>query len=181
MKPLEKNILTQIRERIIPTASGNVLELGYGTGVNFQYYDPASITALSVLDVRSRPIARTKARSPINFVEGRVEELPFPDNYFDTAVETLVFCSVQDLHASINEVFRVLKPGGSFIFIDHVKPSERNLSLLFRAVNTFWPRIAGGCNLTREPDKLIQAARFLIVESGTSCHDIFHWGIGRKI
>lgn len=181
MKPLEKNILTEIREKLIPIASGNILELGYGTGVNFQYYDPASITDLFALDILSRSIARTKARFPIMFVEGHAEEIPFPDQYFDTVVETLVFCSVQNLNKSIDEVLRVLKPGGIFIFIDHVKPPERNLSFLFKAINIFWPTIAGGCHLTREPDKLIAAAGFRIEQSGTAGRDIFHWGIGRKV
>lgn len=180
MKPLEKNVLTGIREKLIPTASGDVLELGYGTGVNFQYYNPASIRSLYALDKRLRSVAKTRARFPIRFVEGQAEQLSFPDECFDTVVETLVFCSVQDLHASIQEVLRVLKPGGIFIYIDHEKPPERNLSILFRAVNIFWSKMPGGCSLIREPDKLVQAAGFLIVESATSCHDIFHWGIGRK-
>lgn len=180
MRPLEKNVLSDLREKLIPMASGDVLELGYGTGVNFRYYDRASVRSLSALDPHLRPVAKTRARFPVEFVEGRAENLPFPDRRFDTVVETLVFCSVQDLHQSIDEVFRVLRPGGIFIFIDHVKPQGRNLSFLFRAVNTFWPRIAGGCHLTREPDRFIAAAGFRIEKSGTAGRDIFHWGIGRK-
>ena len=162
-------------------AFGNVLELGYGTGVNFQYYDPASITSLFALDKHLRPVAKTKARFPVKFVQGRAEKIFFPDHYFDTVVETLVFCSVQNLHESIDEVLRVLKPGGIFIFVDHVNPPERNLSFLFRAAYTFRPKIAGGCNLTREPNKLIEAAGFIVERFGTSGHEVFHWGIGRKV
>jgi len=181
MKPLEKSVLAKIRRNLIPMASGNVLELGYGTGVNFQYYDPSSVTSLSAIDIRSKPIARAKATFPVRFIEGRAEELPFPDKNFDTVVETLVFCSVPDLHESISEMLRVLRPGGIFIFIDHVKPPGKILSLLFGTVNIFWPHISGGCHLTREPDKLLEAAGLKIIRSGTSGHDIFHWGIGQKI
>lgn len=181
MKPLEISVLAKIRQNLIPIASGNVLELGYGTGINFQYYDPASVTSLSAIDIRSRPVAETKARFPVRFIEGRAEQLPFPDKNFDAVVETLVFCSVLDLQTSINEVLRVLKPGGIFVFLDHVKPAGKILSHLFGTVNTFWPKISGGCHLMREPDKLLEDAGLKIMKSRTTGHDIFHWGLGEKI
>ena len=180
MRPLEKNVLSELRRKLIPTASGTVLELGYGTGVNFPYYDSASVRSLSALDPRSKPIAKTRAGFPVEFVEGRAEKIPFPDEHFDTVVETLVFCSVRDPGKSIAEVLRVLKHGGIFIFMDHVKPPQKGLSFLFGAVNVFWPKITGGCHLTREPDRLIRAAGFHIEQSGAAGRDIFHWGIGRK-
>lgn len=180
MEPLEKNVLGELRKMIIPAASGSVLELGYGTGANFQYYNPASVKSLSALDPRSRPVAKTRAKFPVRFIQGYAEEIPFPDGHFDTVVETLVFCSVRNLNRSIAEVLRVLKPGGAFIFLDHVKPPEKGLSVLFSAMDVFWPKIAGGCHLTREPDRLIRSAGFRIEKSGTEGYGIFHWGIGRK-
>lgn len=180
MSPLEKRILARIRRNIIPMASGNVLEIGYGTGVNFQYYSSASIKNLSALDIQSTFTAKAKVMFPVDFFEGRAENLPFADESFDTVVETLVFCSVGNLDTAISEVLRVLKPSGVFIFIDHVLPENKELASLFTATNTIWPKIAGGCNLTREPHKLIQAAGFVIEQSGSSGHRVFRWGIGRK-
>ncbi len=181
MLPLEKRILARIRKNIISKAYGAVLEMGYGTGVNFKYYNPVQIESISALDVQSSYSAKmTKSNFPLEFFEGRAEKLPFPDESFDTVVETLVFCSVEDLSCAIREVIRVLKPEGIFIFIDHVLPEKKSLASLFRLTNTVWPRIAGGCNLTREPHKLIEAAGIIIEQSGSSGIGVFRWGIGRK-
>ncbi|HVJ47605.1 class I SAM-dependent methyltransferase [Desulfitobacterium sp.] len=180
MSPLEKRFLTKIRKNIIPRALGNVLEIGYGTGVNFQYYNLATVKSVSALDTKSTPAVKIKAELPLKFFEGRAEDLPFLDESFDTVVETLVFCSVKNLDNAMNEVLRVLKPGGIFIFMDHVLPEKKSMASLFKATNTVWPKIAGGCNLTREPYKLIEASGLVIEQSGRSGHDIFRWGIGRK-
>lgn len=181
MSPLEKRILARIRKNIIPMASGNVLEIGYGTGVNFQYYSSASIKNLSTLDIQSTSSIKAKTKFPVDFFEGRAENLPFADESFDTVVETLVFCSVEDLDKAISEVLRVLKRSGLFIFIDHVLPENKELASLFRVTNTIWPKIAGGCNLTREPHKAIKAAGFYIEESGSSGFEVFRWGVAKKL
>lgn len=179
MSPLEKNILAKIRKDIISKAFGNVLEIGYGTGVNFQYYNHTAVKSISALDIKPS-VLEIKTELPLHFFQGRAENLPFSDESFDTVVETLVFCSVEKLENAVKEVWRVLKPGGLFIFIDHVLPEEKKMAALFKATNTIWPKIAGGCNLTREPHKLIEASGFVLEESGKSGHDIFRWGIGKK-
>lgn len=181
MSPFEKGILNEIRKNIIPLAFGNVLEIGYGTGVNLQYYNSSSIENLTGLDRKLNSVAETNITLPFTFIKGQAENLPFLDKSFDTVVETLVLCSVKDLDAAISEILRVLKPDGIFIFIDHVLPENENLATLFKAANTVWPKIAGGCNLTRKPHTLIENSGFVIEQSGTSGHDIFRWGIGRKI
>lgn len=179
MSPLEKSMLIEIRKNIIPRAFGNVLEIGYGTGVNFAYYSTAAVEKLSALDTKISAL-KVPLELPLEFFEGQAENLPFKDESFDTVVETLVFCSVKNLEKAIKEVVRVLKPGGLFIFMDHVLPEEKDLATLFKATNTVWSKIAGGCNLTREPHKLIKAAGLIIEQTGASGHDIFRWGIGRK-
>jgi len=123
-----------------------VLEIGYGTGVNFQYYNPSAVKSISALDIKPDATKKTKENLPINFYTGRAESLPFENESFDTVAETLVFCSVENLNTSISEVLRVLKPNGLFIFIDHVQPENKELACLFKAANTVWPKIAGGCN-----------------------------------
>lgn len=180
MSPLEKRVLARIRKNIIPMAYGNVLEIGYGTGVNFQYYNPVLIKSISALDIQSTSSVKTKTKLPLEIFEGRAENLPFADKSFDTVIETLVFCSVENLDTTISEVLRVLKPGGIFVFIDHVLPEKKSLASLFKVINTVWPKITGGCNLTREPHKLIEAAGLVMEQSNRSGHGIFRWGIGRK-
>lgn len=179
MSPFEKSMLTRIRKNIIPKAFGNVLEIGYGTGVNFQYYNPALVKKISALDTQPSAV-KLNSELPIEFFKGQAENLPFEDETFDSVVETLVFCSVKNLDKAINEVLRILKPGGIFIFMDHVLPEEKNMAALFKATNTIWPKIAGGCNLTREPHKLIEASGLNLEQAGKSGHAIFRWGIGRK-
>lgn len=179
MSPFEKTMLTKVRKNIIPRAFGHVLEIGYGTGVNFQYYNRANVKKITALDTQSSTVSNS-TELPVEFFEGQAENLPFEDEIFDTVVETLVFCSVKNLDAAIHEVLRVLKPGGIFIFMDHVLPEDKNMAALFKATNTVWPKIAGGCNLTREPHKLITATGLQIEQSGKVGHDIFRWGIGRK-
>jgi len=180
MAPLEKRVLAGIRVKIIPRAFGNVLEIGYGTGANFPYYKASSVKKLYALDMKVSNSHKIKTVIPVQFYQGRAENLPFPDETFDTIVETLVFCSVEDLTKSVREVLRVLKPGGIFIYIDHVLPEEKSLASLFKAVNIFWPRIAGGCSLTRETHKIIEASGLIPEETGRSGANIFRWGIGRK-
>lgn len=179
MSPLEKIILAKIRRNIIPLAFGNVLEIGYGTGVNFQYYNRSSVKNLSALDMHPASSVKTKATLPVKFFEGQAENLPFAKESFDTVVETLVFCSVESLNTAISEIRRVLKPGGIFIFMDHVMPEKKGLAFLFNITNTVWPKIAGGCSLTREPHKAIEAAGFFIEQAGGSGHDVFRWGIAK--
>ncbi|AHF08462.1 class I SAM-dependent methyltransferase [Desulfitobacterium metallireducens] len=179
MSPFEKSGLTKIRKNIIPQAFGDVLEIGYGTGVNFPYYNLSTVQHISALDTKTSPI-KIKTGLPLEFFEGQAENLPFAPESFDTVVETLVFCSVKNLDKAINEVLRVLKPGGLFIFMDHVLPEEKSMATLFKATNTVWPKIASGCQLTREPHKLIEASGLIMEQSGTFGHDIFRWGIGRK-
>jgi len=154
MSPLEKSVLAPIRKRIIPMASGNVLEFGYGTGVNFKYYRSERISSLCALDIDLPPEvhAGTGFPIPVQFYKGRAEQLPFADNLFDCVVETLVLCSVSDLPAVISEVHRVLKPGGSFIFLDHVLPERKAL--------------------------LIEASGFRMEHTGKTDNSIFRWGIG---
>lgn len=181
MIPFEKKILSSLRKKIIPMASGHILEIGYGTGVNFNYYKPALIKSLTALESHSinSPVT-TKVEFPISFLQGRAEHLPFPDESLDTIVETLVFCSVEDLYKAIEEVHRVLKPGGLFIFIDHVKPENKALAKVFKGANPLWNKISGGCHLTREPHKLILETGFTFLQSNNQSSEIFQWGVAEK-
>ena len=168
MLPLEQTALKRIRKEIIPRAHGNVLEIGYGTGVIY------------ALDKKIHLLNARRMKYSVELFEGSAEELPFEDESFDTVVETLVFCSVDDVKAAIAEIWRVLKPGGVFIFIDHVKPEKERLVSIFQSFNGVWHDMAGGCNLLNESHKEIEKSRFFMVERGNSNNGVLQWGVGRK-
>lgn len=175
MSPLENKWLSDHRKRIMPHAQGQVLEIGFGTGANLKYYDPPSIQSLTALDLKRG--SGPDGPFPIHYVQGQAEDLPFEDNRFDTVVETLVLCSVMDLDKTISEIFRVLKPGGKFIFLDHVLPESPFMAKAFKGVNGLWKHLAGGCNLTRQPHLIIERQDVQFLESGTSANDIFRYGV----
>lgn len=180
MSPLEKRWLREHRSRLVGEAQGSVLEIGFGTGANMKYYVPEKILSLTALDLA--PSTRTLDRTDfaINYVTGQAEKLPFEDACFDTVVETLVLCSVSDLKAAVAEIFRVLKFGGRFVFMDHVLPEQKGLRFLFNRANGVWPHIAQGCNLNREPHRVIESVGFMMRDSGSFAKGVFRYGVAEK-
>jgi ubiquinone/menaquinone biosynthesis C-methylase UbiE len=155
------------RAQLLDGLAGRVLEIGAGNGLNFRHY-PASVT--EVVAVEPEPHLRTLAEqsareSPVNVdvVDAIAEDLPFGDGEFDAAVASLMLCSVSDVDASLAQVRRVLRPGGELRFLEHVASAKGAVRTLQRAADaTVWPRIAGGCHLARETERLIEAAGFTI-------------------
>jgi ubiquinone/menaquinone biosynthesis C-methylase UbiE len=165
MYPLEVVALRAIRRRIIPRASGRVLEIGVGTGANLPHYRWAQISELHALDVslefsvsEYRPMSRDAAL--IAFHEAGAEALPFPDAYFNTVVFTMVFCSVGDQPQGLSEVRRVIRPGGTLIFAEHVRPSARMLGAATDVLNPIWHATTGECNINRDTVAGIAQAGF---------------------
>lgn len=180
MKPLESKWLNEYRKLIMPYAHGNVLEVGFGTGVNLKHYDFSSIQSFTALDLDSKKELTPKTNYPITYINGEVENLPFEDNSFDTIVETLVLCSVKDMNKAISEIFRVLKPGGTFIFIDHVLPEKPLMANAFKGVNFIWNHFTGGCNLTRQPHLILDKYNLNFIEKGSFANNIFRYGVVSK-
>lgn len=166
MKPLEKKTLDKLRQDLVEKVSGYVLEIGAGTGVNFSYYDSRKINSLTIMDLKLSNYVRSHDLgivAPVNFIEGNVEKLPFEDNYFDSVVATLIFCSVENVDMGLKEVHRVLKPGGKMYFIEHVLPEKEVHKKVVNSLNSTWKMI-GKCNLNRETLKSIKNVNFNISE-----------------
>ena len=181
MKPLEKHLLKDIRKQVVSKAAGNVLELGIGTGINIQYYDKSKVNALTCLDMKlNRGIIKIIDGFECNYVEGNAENLPFPDNHFDSVVATLLLCSVADTGKAIYEIKRVLKPEGNYIFIEHIAPEDKKLLKVFNAANRIWPKLANGCNLNKRTDIAIQGNDFDNLEMAKKGNNIFCYGVGQK-
>ena len=181
MRPLERSLLADLRKQFIPKAKGDVLELGTGTGANIPYYDKSEVKTLTCLDKKLHKGIVKKARDyQCTFVTGDVENLSFPDNYFDSVVATLLLCSVTDAGKAIGEIKRVLKPHGMYIFIEHIAPKEEKLLRLFNTINKVWPKLANGCNLNRRTDLALQRNGFAVLKMEKNKNGIFCYGIGRK-
>jgi ubiquinone/menaquinone biosynthesis C-methylase UbiE len=154
------------RDETLAPARGRVIEVGAGHGENFARY-PAAVT--EVLAVEPEPYLREKASQaaaaapvPVRVVEGVAEALPAADGEFDTAVASLVLCSVPDQLVALAEMRRVLKPGGQLLFYEHVVSEQPRLRRVQRTLKPLWRRLGGGCTLDRDTTAAVAAAGFEI-------------------
>ena len=139
IRPLERWLLRRLRARTLAAlpASGRVLEVGCGTGLNFTYYPPQTRAVASELSTEMLGRARMKERpADVLLVQASAEALPFPDNFFDAAFATLVFCSVTSPRKSFAELRRVVRDGGTIALLEHVRP-QGLLGPLFDLFNIF--------------------------------------------
>ena len=155
------------RVKVVPDASGRVLELGVGMGLNLQFYDPGKVT--EVLGVDPAPELRASAlaaerdpRLKVEVLDGNAEALPFEDKSFDTVVCTYTLCSVCTPAAALAEARRVLKPGGRFLFCEHGLSPDPKLARWQRWWEPLWKRMAGGCHITRPVSSAIAGAGFTL-------------------
>ncbi|MDP3385762.1 MAG: class I SAM-dependent methyltransferase [Eubacteriales bacterium] len=165
MLPLETFLLNRRRKSIFRDVAGNVLEIGAGTGTNLKYYQYDKLKSLTITDQDLSPaLLNHKYPEDLNIktIEADAENLPFETASMDSVVFTLVFCSVTDPYAGLNEIRRVLKPGGRIFFIEHVLPLNNPMRRVFHKANHQWKKMAGGCNLSRETDKIIEESGFKI-------------------
>jgi ubiquinone/menaquinone biosynthesis C-methylase UbiE len=161
----------RVRAKIIPGASGTVLEIGIGSGLNLPFYTDA-VKHLYGVDPSPQllKMARAKVATvpfPVEFLTQSAERLPLADHAVDTAVVTWSLCSIPDARAALREMRRVLKPEGKLIFVEHGLAPDPRVQTWQHRLNPLWRRLAGGCNLIRKMDDLIQSAGFSIREVHT--------------
>ncbi len=148
------------RREILADATGSVLEIGFGTGLNLAYYPSDKVQKITTVDVNPgmNQLAQKRiATSPIS-VDYQVlngEKLPMPDATFDTVVSTWTLCSIKHVEPAIAEIYRVLKPGGKFLFIEHGLSKEPKIQTWQHRLNPIQKIIADGCHLDREIKSLI--------------------------
>ena len=164
----EAACLQNWRNELLSNASGTVLEVGAGTGANLSFYtDKVKKLIISEPDefMRKKLMAKLDD-STIKDYEIKpfgMEEIDLPDDSLDCVVSTLVCCSVQSPQASLQQVYRVLKPGGQFLFMEHVAAENNPKRLKWQnRINPIWKRISGNCHLNRETEKYILEAGFKI-------------------
>jgi ubiquinone/menaquinone biosynthesis C-methylase UbiE len=159
---MEREFFGKIRRDMLAGAHGRVVEIGSGTGANLEHY-PHTIEDL-VCTEPEEPMAkrlRKKAEGSglnVRVVHAPAEELPFDDDSFDTAVATLVLCTVTDPGRSLREIARVLRPGGRLIFIEHVRADDPGLAKWQDRLHPLWIRFGHGCHCNRPTLENIEAS-----------------------
>lgn len=148
------------RRHILQQASGNILEIGIGTGLNLNLY-PSSITEITAID----PLLRELPSAPIvvKLYPDAAEQMHFEDNTFDTVVSTFTFCSVKDLDRALKEISRILKPNGKLLLLEHGKAENKFVNKMQDVVNPLFNIFACGCNINRNYQQIISEAGFSIV------------------
>ena len=157
----------EFRERTAGRAEGKVLEIGGGTGLNLPFY--RSDVQLTVAEPNPHMAKRLKKKAQglgvnVTIVSDVGERLPFQDGEFDSVVATLVLCSVRDLPDVLKEARRVLKPGGSFYFFEHVAAETKWKRRFQNWFNGPWKYLGDGCNLNRDIAAVIRQSGFQSVE-----------------
>lgn len=160
----EKRGLGDLRREVLAPAEGVCLEVGAGTGHNFAHY-PAAVTEVIAtepdLAMRKRAGgAMDAAPVPVRMVPSTAERLPCEDSSIDTAVVTLVLCSVDDPDRALAELRRVLKPGGRMLFLEHVRSVDPKLAGWQDRIQPVWSFFAGGCKPNRDTAAAIERAGF---------------------
>ena len=157
------------REKVVPLAEGRVLEIGIGSGLNLPFYDKTKVDEIWGLDPSEElsEMARTVATHEgmkVNFISSGAEEIPLPDNHFDSVLITYTMCTIPEVIRANTEIRRVLKEQGKMIFCEHGVAPDENIRKWQKRINPFWGKIAGGCNINRNIPSLIQESGFDIVE-----------------
>lgn len=167
MKSAEEACLDAWRAELLGPVEGRVLEIGAGTGANLRHYAP-KLERLVLTEPDRHMLAKLEPRARrerpnVELREARANALPFEDRSFDVVVSTLVLCSVEDVEGTLREAKRVLAPGGTLVFLEHVAAEENPSRFVWqRRVEPLWKPLAGNCHLTRRTGAAIRSAGFAI-------------------
>lgn len=158
------------RQRTAGSASGRVLEIGVGSGINLPHY-PAGTHVIGIdpstkLLSMARAVA-TDGSKTIELIEGTAEAIPLPDGAVDTVVSTWTLCSIPGVARALAEMRRVLKPEGRLLFAEHGRSPDRSVVRWQDRLTPLWRRVGGGCHLNRPIEDLIRAAGFQVTQVET--------------
>ena len=158
MKPIRKQ-----REKVVPLAAGDVLEIGIGSGHNLPFYDPAKVSKIIGVDpddhIWKRSQKRREACSiPIERMGLSGEDIPMETNSADCVVCTYTLCTIPDPVKALHEMRRILKPGGQILFSEHGKAPEADIHAKQVKMDRWWGKISGGCHTGRDIPALFREA-----------------------
>ena len=161
--------MNDLRPESVSRAEGQVLEVGFGTGLNLEFYPPGvkSLTAVDPFATDSLPAVDERIRCcsfPVERHRLRADQpLPFDAGRFDCIVTTWTLCSIPEPVIALAEMWRVLKSGGRYLFIEHGRASDTRTARWQDRVNPVWRRLAAGCNMNRSIDTLVEQAGFELI------------------
>lgn len=155
------------REKVVPEATGEVLEIGIGSGLNLPYYDAEKVQRVRGLEPAPEMMrmAREAAREvdpEVELLEAAAEEIPLDDASVDTVVVTYTLCTISEPEKALREMARVLGPGGALLFCEHGAAPDEGVRRWQRRITPLWKRLAGGCHLDRDIPALLEAGGFAI-------------------
>lgn len=171
MMKADDRTIAPVRRFVAGEATGRVLEIGCGTGLNLGHYDWSRIDSLDATEpdlymldhaFKRLDALPEDAHAKVHLQEAPAEQLPFDDATFDVVVSTLVFCTVSDPERSLAEVHRVLKPGGQLRLFEHVRGSGA-IAKVQRVVQPLYGWTAAGCQLSRDTESAVRASGFTLV------------------
>jgi ubiquinone/menaquinone biosynthesis C-methylase UbiE len=181
--PIERLLFHKLRAEAVSHAQRKTLEVGVGTGKNLPYYNPETdLTAMDfspgMLEIARKKHKNVKIRN-VQFFEEDVQSLSFDNEAFDTVISTFVFCTVPDPVAGLKEVYRVLRPTGKAIFLEHMKSENSLVNIFLYMMNVFSTSILG-TSMIRETQKNIEAAGFKIESVQNKALDVVRLIIAEK-
>ena len=180
------------RQKVVPLAKGKVLDIGIGSGLNIPFYNSDKIDKVIGIDPSHELIELAKelandSKASIDLVIGSAEAIPFPDNFFDTILITYTMCTIPNVAMANKEMWRVLKDDGRLIFCEHGLAPDKKISKWQNRIDPFWGKIAGGCHLNRDIQKLITDAGFsfesldkMYIPSTPKFAGYNYWGVSKK-
>ena len=185
VKPARKQ-----REKIVPLASGDVLEIGFGSGLNLPYYDRSKIGRLFALEPSEGMLRLAQKNIDESDLDVETiglpgEEIPLDDESVDTVLVTYTLCSIADVAPALAGMRRVLKPGGKLLYCEHGKAPDANVHKWQDRLNPGWKRLSGGCNMNRDIPALLEGAGFVIEDDnrmyipGIRALSYNYWGVAR--
>ena len=160
------------RQKVVPHARGNILEVGIGSGLNLPFYETSKVKKIWGLDPSEELHEMAKKvvsglDLDVEFLLKGAEEIPLIDDSVDTVLITYTMCSIPEVEEAIKEIRRVIKPEGVMIFCEHGKAPDAKTLKWQERINPYWKKISGGCNINRDIPNLIKSAGFSITQLET--------------
>lgn len=157
------------REKVVPLATGDVLEVGFGSGLNLPWYDTGKVRRIWALEPAPgmRKLAQKNIEASgleVELIDLPGEEIPLDPDSVDSVVITYTLCTIPDVRAALAGVRRVLRPGGRLFYCEHGKAPDAGVRAWQNRLNPVWRRFAGGCNMNRDIPALLNDAGFTIEE-----------------